>query len=63
MNISYRWLQTLAPEMTDSPARLAERLAMYGAPVDERVAIGEELGDVVIARVESVREHPNADRL
>ncbi|HEX6940691.1 MAG TPA: phenylalanine--tRNA ligase subunit beta [Longimicrobiales bacterium] len=63
MNVSYRWLTALAPELTDSPERVADRLAMYGAPVDEIVALGEPIADIVVARVESVRRHPNADRL
>jgi tRNA-binding EMAP/Myf-like protein len=36
---------------------------MLGAPVDEIVDLGGELGDVLIARVDEVRPHPNADRL
>jgi phenylalanyl-tRNA synthetase beta chain len=36
---------------------------MLGAPVDEVVDVGGGLGDIVIARVEEVRQHPNADRL
>ena len=36
---------------------------MLGAPVDEVVDLGAGIGDVVIARVEEVRQHPNADRL
>jgi len=63
MNISYRWLQSIAPGLEGTPQELAERLAMLGAPVDEVVDLGAGLGDVVIARVESVRQHPNADRL
>lgn len=63
MNISYRWLQSIAPGLQGTPQQLAERLAMLGAPVDEIVDLGAEIGDVVIARVEEVRPHPNADRL
>jgi phenylalanyl-tRNA synthetase beta chain len=63
MNISYRWLQSIAPGLQGTPHELAERLAMLGAPVDEVVDLGAEIGDVVIARVEDVRQHPNADRL
>ncbi len=63
MNVSYRWLTALAPELGDSPERIADRLAMYGAPVDEIVRLSAEISDIVIARVESVRRHPNADRL
>ncbi|HEV3049119.1 MAG TPA: phenylalanine--tRNA ligase subunit beta [Longimicrobium sp.] len=63
MNISYRWLQSIAPGLTGTPHELAERLAMLGAPVDEVVDLGAQIGDVVIARVEEVRQHPNADKL
>ena len=63
MNISYRWLQALLPGLAETPADLAERLAMQGAPVDEVVDIGGPLRDVVIARVVEREQHPNADRL
>jgi len=63
MKISYRWLQALVPELADPPERIAARLAMYGAPVEEIVRLGEELGDIVIGRVVAVDRHPNADRL
>ncbi|MBW3572277.1 MAG: phenylalanine--tRNA ligase subunit beta [Gemmatimonadetes bacterium] len=63
MNISYRWLQSIAPGLQGTPHELAERLAMLGAPVDEVVDLGGPIGDVIIARVDQVRQHPNADRL
>jgi phenylalanyl-tRNA synthetase beta chain len=63
MDVSYRWLKALAPSITGTPREIAERLAMLGAPVDEIVNLGGELGDVLIARVAEVRPHPNADRL
>ncbi|HYH83464.1 MAG TPA: phenylalanine--tRNA ligase subunit beta [Longimicrobium sp.] len=63
MDVSYRWLKALAPSIDGTPREIAERLAMLGAPVDEVVNLGGELGDVLIARVTDVRQHPNADRL
>lgn len=63
MNISYRWLQSLTPSLDASPRTLADRLSLLGAPVDEVVELAAEIGDVVIARVAAVRQHPNADRL
>ena len=63
MNVSYRWLTALAPELSDKPQEIADRLAMYGAPVDEIVSLADAISDIVVARVESVRQHPNADRL
>lgn len=63
MNVSYQWLHALAPDLDLTPRELAERLALLGAPVDEIVELGSALGDVVIARVEAVSPHPNADKL
>jgi phenylalanyl-tRNA synthetase beta chain len=63
MNISYNWLRTLLPKLSDSPDQVAARLAMYGAPVDEIVPLGEPLRDIVIARVVAARPHPNSDHL
>lgn len=63
MDISYNWLRTVAPSITRSPREIADALGMLGAPVDELAPLGEALGDILIARIEEVRPHPNADRL
>lgn len=36
---------------------------MLGAPVDDLIDLAAGLNDIVIARVDDVRSHPNADRL
>ena len=63
MNISYRWLLDLIPGLSATPQQVADRLAMLGAPVDDLVDIGGPLRDIVIGRVISAEQHPNADRL
>jgi phenylalanyl-tRNA synthetase beta chain len=63
MNISYKWLRALAPGLTVTPEQVADRLALYGAPVDELISIGDPIADIVIGRVERVQKHPNADRI
>jgi phenylalanyl-tRNA synthetase beta chain len=63
MNVSYRWLKELAPTIEDSATELAERLTYTAVPVDGVVWLGEELGELVIGKVLSVEEHPNADKL
>ena len=63
MNISYAWLKSVAPGLTESPEDLAERLALLGAPVEEITPVSAGLEDVIIGKVNSVRGHPNADRL
>jgi phenylalanyl-tRNA synthetase beta chain len=63
VNISYAWLRDIAPGIQDPPETLADRLGMLGAPVEELARPGAEIGDVVVARVVTARQHPNADRL
>lgn len=62
MNVSINWLSALLGTPID-PADAAERLTMLGAPVEARVAVHRDLGDILIALVERVDKHPNADRL
>jgi phenylalanyl-tRNA synthetase beta chain len=62
VNVSRRWLEDFLRrplELRD----LTERLTMLGAPVDAVVPLHADLTDVLVAEVEEVRPHPNADRL
>jgi phenylalanyl-tRNA synthetase beta chain len=62
MNVSRRWLEDFVRrplEVRD----LTERLTMLGAPVDAVESLHADLADVLVAEVEEVRPHPNADRL
>jgi phenylalanyl-tRNA synthetase beta chain len=63
VNISFDWLKSLAPGLSESPDKLAERLALLGAPIEEITPVAAGLEDVIIGRVKAVRGHPNADRL
>ena len=63
MNGSYRWLCDLMPGTSLSVDEIVDRLALRGAPVEGWVSLGAGLDDIVVARVESVVKHPNADRL
>ena len=63
MNISYQWLRELLPELESTPAETAEVLAIRGAPVEELVHLAPGLETLVVARVEGVGPHPNADSL
>lgn len=65
MKISYRWLQDFLP-ITESPAALGARLTSSGLEVEgieEHDAIPGGLKNVVIGKVLSAVQHPNADRL
>ena len=62
MNVSRRWLEDFLRRPLDA-RDLAERLTMLGAPVDGVHPLHEDLADVLVAVVEEVRPHPNADRL
>ncbi len=63
MKASCRWLADLVPGLDLEPEALAEHLALRGAPVEDMSALGDGLGDVVVARVLTAGPHPNADRL
>ncbi len=63
MNVSIRWLREMVPGLKGTAREIAEHLALRGAPVEEISSPGEGLGDVVIARVITAVQHPNADRL
>ncbi|MFL5402000.1 MAG: phenylalanine--tRNA ligase subunit beta, partial [Gemmatimonadales bacterium] len=62
MNVSRRWLEAFLRRPLDV-RDLTERLTMLGAPVDAVEALHAGLSDVLVAQVDEVRPHPNADRL
>ena len=62
MIVSRRWLEALLGRPLDAKDA-ADRLSMLCAPVDAVVPLHQDLGDVLIARVLEVKQHPNADRL
>jgi phenylalanyl-tRNA synthetase beta chain len=62
VNVSRRWLEEFLRRPLEA-RDVANRLAMLGAPVDAVEPIGAGLGDIRVALVEAVRQHPNADRL
>jgi len=62
MNVSRRWLEASLRRPLDAKD-LVEKLAMLGTPVDAVKPLHDDLKDIVVALVEEVRPHPNADRL
>lgn len=62
MNVSRRWLEAFLSRDLD-PTDVADRLAMLGAPVDAIEPLHADLDGIVVALVEAVVAHPNADRL
>jgi phenylalanyl-tRNA synthetase beta chain len=62
MKFSERWLRTMVDPPLDS-AGLCERLTMAGLEVEEAVPAAPAFTGVVVARIEKVEPHPNADRL
>ena len=62
MIASINWLSALLGRALD-PTETAHQLTMLGATVDAVDPVHQDLGDVVVALVEDVGQHPNADRL
>lgn len=63
MNVSLRLLKEMVPGLHGSAEDVAGHLALRGAPVDEIVSPGDALADIVVGKVLSAAQHPNADRL
>lgn len=63
VNLSQTLLRSRVPTLPDDPEQVAERLRAAGFEVSRIVPLAELLRPVVVARVESVTQHPNADRL
>ncbi|MGI9626959.1 MAG: phenylalanine--tRNA ligase subunit beta, partial [Longimicrobiales bacterium] len=63
MNVSFKWLNDVAPGIGLSLDEATRHLAQRGAPVEELTHLAEGLKDVVIGRVIEAGKHPNADRL
>jgi phenylalanyl-tRNA synthetase beta chain len=62
VKVSRRWLEAFLRRPLEA-RELAEKLALLGAPADAVVPLHRELSGIVVALVEEVRPHPNADRL
>ena len=62
MIVTYNWLKEFVDFDMD-PQQLADRLTMAGLEVDGMVEIGAGLDSVIVARLNRVEPHPDADRL
>jgi len=62
MQFSERWLRTLVDPPLDT-AGLANALTMAGLEVEEMAPAAPPFSGVVVAKIEAVEPHPNADRL
>ena len=62
MIITYNWLKEFV-DVDLPPANLGDLLTMLGLEVESMESHGEGMDDVVVAVVEEVKPHPNADKL
>ncbi|RMF86281.1 MAG: phenylalanine--tRNA ligase subunit beta [Nitrospinota bacterium] len=62
MKISYRWLQEFV-SLELSPSTLADRLTMAGLEVKHIEETQGRFSGVVVGKIESIRQHPQADKL
>ena len=62
MNVTLNWLKNYI-DFELSPIELADRLTMLGVEVESVNQLGAELEGVVVGSVESIKPHPNADKL
>ncbi len=62
MKVSLSWLKEYV-SVDLEPSVIAEKLTMAGLEVDAVEKIYDYLANIVVAKVENVKKHPNADRL
>lgn len=62
MIVTYNWLKEFV-DFDYTPQELCDRLTMLGLEVDALEEIGGGLDSVVVAKLESVDNHPDADKL
>src|SRR5512133_665450 len=62
MKVTYNWLKEFV-DFDLSPEALADLLTMLGLEVEGMEQQGGGMDDVVVARVEEKRQHPNVDKL
>ena len=62
MIVTYNWLKEFV-DFDYSAQELCDRLTMVGLEVDALTEIGGGLDSVIVARLEAVEAHPDADRL
>ena len=62
LQISYNWLKKYI-DIDFTPADLSEKLTMAGLEVEGVEYLGEGLEDIIIAKIEEIKEHPDADKL
>jgi len=62
MEISYNWLKEYV-DFDLTPEQLAEKLTMAGLEIEGARYLGEGLDGVIVARLDSVKPHPDADKL
>lgn len=62
MIVTYNWLKEIV-DFDYTPQELCHRLTMAGLEVDALEEIGGGLDSVIVAKLDSVESHPDADRL
>lgn len=62
MRVSLNWLKEYV-DIEMSPEELAGQMTMSGLEVESVEPVGQSLGEIVAARIHSIRTHPKADRL
>ena len=62
MKLPISWLKEYV-DFNASPEELAEKLTFSGTEVENIATIGADYDGIVVGKVLSIKQHPNADRL
>ncbi len=62
MNLSMKWLADYT-KIETTPKEFADKMTMSGSKVEGYEIEGEEISKVVVGKILSIEQHPNADKL
>lgn len=63
MNTPLSWIKDYVPELSCTPKEYADKMTLAGTKVESFEVLDKNLDKIVVARLEDVEPHPDADKL
>ena len=63
MNTPLSWIKAYVPDLDVTPREFVDRITLSGSHVESHNVYNKNLEKIVVAKVLSVAQHPDADKL
>lgn len=63
MNTPISWIRDYVPELDVSAQEYSDRITLTGTKVEGYTVLNKNLSNIVVARIDQVEKHPDADKL